>query len=84
MPLYDFRCGTCATGFEATAAPGATAPCPECGSAEVTRVWSAPHLGKRYGLTGAAAADSNARRADREARERDGGDGGPSRTIGIV
>jgi putative FmdB family regulatory protein len=84
MPVYDFRCGACATGFEAMAAPGATAPCPHCGSADVARVWSAPHLGKQYGLTGAARAESEARRTEREARKRDGGDGGPSRTIGIV
>ena len=66
MPLYDFACETCGTEFEAVAEAGATAACAACGSADTRRLWRpiAPPL--KFGLRGAAARESNARRADRE------------------
>jgi putative FmdB family regulatory protein len=38
MPLYDFRCRSCAAEFEATAPFGGLAPCPECGAEDVERL----------------------------------------------
>ena len=37
MPLFDFRCETCKNDFEAFARAGATPPCPQCRSQQVTR-----------------------------------------------
>lgn len=71
MPLYDFRCRSCATEFEASAAPGGSAPCPECASEDVERLlrpFAGPFtLRKR----GAAAARSNSDRAAREDARRE-------------
>ena len=66
MPLYDFACDACGAEFEAVAPAGETAPCAACGSASTQRLWRpiAPPL--KFGLRGAAARESNARRAERE------------------
>lgn len=42
MPVYEYRCDACETGYEeylssSTAPPP---PCPSCGSGSVTRVYS--------------------------------------------
>jgi hypothetical protein len=48
------------------------APCPACGNERVTRVFSPiAERGTGVGLTGAAARDSNARRAEREAGKKE-------------
>ena len=68
MPLYEFDCGACGARFEEIVPPGCTAPCPACGGEHVTRAFSqiaAPRV--PVGLSGAAARDSDARRAEREA-----------------
>jgi putative FmdB family regulatory protein len=68
MPLYDFDCEACGTAFEDTAAPGETAPCPNCGSTDrVRRVWSAPSVGRAPILRGVAARRSDAQRAEKVA-----------------
>jgi putative FmdB family regulatory protein len=67
--LYDFACDACGTEFEATAPPGGAAPCPSCG-AEARRLWRPISASPRFGLRGAAARESDARRAEREARRR--------------
>jgi putative FmdB family regulatory protein len=66
MPLYDFACDACGERFEAIAAPGAAAPCPAC-AGEGRRLWTPiPPPAKQLGLRGAKAAESNARRTQRE------------------
>lgn len=71
MPLYDFACEACEATFEALARPGETAPCPACGAERTHRLFTpiAPPL--KLGLRGSAARDSDARRADREARRKE-------------
>lgn len=72
MPIYDFDCPDCGARFEEIVAAGATAPCPACGGERVTRAYSpiAPS-GLGVGLTGKAAAESNARRTEREAQRKE-------------
>jgi putative FmdB family regulatory protein len=42
MPIYEFRCGACGTGFEALVDAGTeTVACAECG-ASASRVYSPP------------------------------------------
>ena len=73
MPVYEFNCDACGAEFEELVAPGATAPCPACGNERVARRFSAiAERGTGVGLTGAAARDSNSRRAEREAAKKDG------------
>jgi len=69
VPIYEFECAKCGARFEELVAAGAKAPCPQCKSSEVKRRYSP--IGERgvpVGLTGKAAAESNARRKDREER----------------
>jgi putative FmdB family regulatory protein len=72
MPLYEFACDVCDARFEELVPAGGAAPCPRCGCERVTRVY-APIASARlpFGLTGAAARDSNARRGEREAAKRE-------------
>jgi putative FmdB family regulatory protein len=72
VPLYEFDCGACGARFEEIVPAGCTAPCPACGGERVTRAFSqiaAP--GVPVGLTGAAARDSDARRAERESGKKE-------------
>jgi putative FmdB family regulatory protein len=72
MPIYEFDCADCGARFQEMVAAGATAPCPACGGERVTRAYSPiapPGLG--VDLTGKAAAESNARRAEREAQRKE-------------
>jgi putative FmdB family regulatory protein len=71
VPIYEFVCSTCGTRFEELVPAGQTAPCPQCKSSEVTRRYSQIGEGRvPVGLFGKAAAESNARRKEREARRR--------------
>ena len=73
MPIYEFECARCGERFEELVSAGTTAPCPQCRSSDVTRRFSPigePRL--PVGLTGKAAAESNARRKEREARRQEG------------
>ena len=74
MPIYEFECAKCGAGFEALVRAGETAPCPQCKSSEVQRRFS-PISEPRVpvGLFGKAAAESDARRREREARRFDKG-----------
>jgi len=72
MPLYEFHCDECGARFEALVAAGGTTDCPACGGERVSRRWSQispPRV--PVGLTGKAAAESNARRKEREAQRRE-------------
>ena len=72
VPLYEFDCCTCGARFEEIVPAGCVAPCPACGGERVTRAFSqiaAP--GVPVGLTRAAARDSDARRAEREAAKKE-------------
>lgn len=72
MPLYDFTCQACGDEFEAFAAAGGRPEaCPACGAPDVARRYSAPATLK-LGLRGEAARRSNADRAVREERRREG------------
>lgn len=73
MPIYEFECSQCGARFEELVGVGEKAPCPDCGSEGVERLYSP--IGDRgvpVGLTGKAAAESNARRKDREERRQAG------------
>ena len=73
MPIYEFDCPQCAARFEELVRAGETAPCPQCKSSEVERRFS--QIGEPrvpVGLHGKAAAESNARRKEREARRQEG------------
>jgi putative FmdB family regulatory protein len=73
VPIYEFDCRECGARFEELVAAGASAACPKCGSGDVERHFS-PISEPRVpvGLFGKAAAESNARRKEREARRREG------------
>ena len=67
MPLYDFECTACGERFEELAGAGDRPPCPACGAAATRRVYSpiaGPH---KWHIDRRFAAESNARRAEREA-----------------
>jgi putative FmdB family regulatory protein len=69
MPIYEFECTKCGTRFEEIVKAGQTAPCPQCKSPEVQRRYSPIGEGRvPVGLFGKAAAESDARRREREAR----------------
>ena len=72
MPIYEFDCRRCEARFEELTRAGANAACPSCGSDEVERRFSSisePRV--PVGLFGKAAAESNARRKEREARRQE-------------
>ena len=69
MPIYEFECSKCGTRFEELVRAGEPAPCPECKSSEVERRFSPIGEGPvPVGLFGKAAAESNAKRTEREAK----------------
>jgi putative FmdB family regulatory protein len=73
VPIYEFECRKCGAQFEELVPAGQAAPCPQCKSSEVTRRYS--QIGEPrvpVGLTGKKAAESNARRKEREARRQEG------------
>lgn len=73
VPIYEFDCSKCGARFEELVPAGQTAPCPQCKSSEVQRRYSPIGEGRvPVGLTGKAAAESNARRTEREARRQEG------------
>jgi putative FmdB family regulatory protein len=73
MPIYEFDCRNCGVRFEELVPVGGTVPCPQCESSDVERRFS-PISEPRVpvGLHGKAAAESNARRKEREARRQEG------------
>jgi putative FmdB family regulatory protein len=72
VPIYEFECRSCGARFEELVSAGAKAPCPQCKSSEVERRYSPIGEGRvPVGLTGKAAADSNAKRKDREERRQE-------------
>jgi putative FmdB family regulatory protein len=71
VPTYDFKCEACGDEFEALTEPGATPPCPRCGSGRTRRLWSPGFRTLKWGLRGKAAQESDSRRAEREAARQD-------------
>jgi putative FmdB family regulatory protein len=72
VPLYEFDCCACGARFEEVVPAGCLAPCPACGGERVNRVFSQiAAAGVPVGLTGKAAAESDARRGEREAAKRE-------------
>jgi putative FmdB family regulatory protein len=73
MPIYEFECSKCGARFDDLVPARQTAPCPQCGSSEVRRRFSPIGQGRvPVGLFGKKAAESDARRREREARRREG------------
>ena len=72
MPLYEFCCDDCRATFEELAAPGATVTCPSCGGERTRRLWSPVSPALKLEVRGRAARESNARRAEREAKRKAG------------
>jgi len=70
VPLYEFDCCVCGARFEEVVPAGCAAPCPACGGERVTRAFS-QIAGVAVGLSGEAARDSDARRAQREAAKKE-------------
>jgi putative FmdB family regulatory protein len=69
MPIYEFECAKCGARFEELVRAGATTPCPQCKSSEVQRRYSPISEGRvPVGLFGKAAAESDTKRKEREAR----------------
>ena len=71
VPIYEFECQKCGARFEELVRAGETAPCPQCKSSDVQRRYSQisePRV--PVGLFGKKAAESNARRKEREARRK--------------
>jgi putative FmdB family regulatory protein len=71
MPLYSFECDRCGETFDAFAAVGESAPCPECQNSEVRRVFTVPGGPFTVAPRGVAARRSNAVRAAREEQRRE-------------
>jgi putative FmdB family regulatory protein len=72
VPLYEFDCGACGARFEEIVPAGCTAPCPACGGERVVRAFSQiAARGVPVGPSRAAARDSDARRAEREAAKKE-------------
>jgi putative FmdB family regulatory protein len=72
VPLYEFDCCICGARFDEIVPAGCTAPCPACGGERVSRVFSRIAAGGvGVALTGRAARDSGARRAQREAAKKE-------------
>ena len=72
MPIYEFECSKCGARFEELVPAGQSAPCPQCKSVEVQRRYSTISEGRvPVGLFGKAAAESNARRKEREAQRQE-------------
>ena len=42
MPMYEYRCRSCANTFEALVRGENLPPCPQCGSVQLERLVSAP------------------------------------------
>jgi putative FmdB family regulatory protein len=73
VPIYEFQCAACGTRFEELVRAGESAPCPQCKSLKVERRYSQISEGRvPVGLFGKAAAESNARRREREEKRREG------------
>jgi putative FmdB family regulatory protein len=71
VPIYEFECGKCGARFDELVRAGETAPCPQCKSLNVQRRFSQIGEGRiPVGLFGKKAAESNARRKEREAKRR--------------
>jgi putative FmdB family regulatory protein len=71
VPIYEFECEECGTRFEELVKTGEAAPCPRCRSSSVKRRFSQISEGRvPVGLFGKKAAESDARRKEREARRR--------------
>jgi putative FmdB family regulatory protein len=72
VPIYEFECAKCGIRFEELVSAGAKAPCPQCKSSEVKRRYSPIGEGRvPVGLSGKAAAQSNAKRKNREERRKE-------------
>jgi putative FmdB family regulatory protein len=72
VPIYEFECSKCGARFEELVPVGGKAPCPRCESSDIERRYS--QIGEPrvpVGLFGKAAAESNARRKEREAKRFD-------------
>ncbi len=73
MPLFDFECRACGNVFETlVSSPSDPAPCPECASAEVERLFSPIAAGRKVGMTGSDARRSDTARRVREEKRWDG------------
>jgi putative FmdB family regulatory protein len=72
VPIYEFECPKCGVRFEEIVKAGQTAPCPQCKSSDVKRLYSPIGEGRvPVGLFGKAAKESDAKRKEREARRFD-------------
>jgi putative FmdB family regulatory protein len=71
MPLLDFECEQCSARFEELVLGERAAVCPECGAAEVRRLYSPIGAAPRVGMSRAAMRDSDSRRSEREAARKE-------------
>lgn len=74
MPLYEYRCQSCARDFEALVRPGDTPACPSCGSTGLDRLISAfavDSAGTRQANRDRSMARGIARQRDREIADKE-------------
>jgi putative FmdB family regulatory protein len=71
MPLYEFRCVSCAEVFEELVGVNQVPSCPACGATDPQRLLSSVSPLRKFGLRGLEARRSNALRRVREERRRE-------------
>jgi putative FmdB family regulatory protein len=71
MPLFDLQCERCSAEFEELVLGDRPPVCPECGSAQVRRLFSPISPPRRIGLSPAAKRESDSRRSEREAARKE-------------
>ena len=71
MPVYEFRCRSCAAVFEELVRVDELPTCPACGAPDPERLLSQVSPVLKFGLRGAEARRSNAIRRAREEQRRE-------------
>lgn len=68
MPIYEYRCGKCGHEFEALVRGATTPACESCGSLDLERLLSLPHV--KSAITTERAMRAAKQRDQRQAVER--------------
>lgn len=71
MPLLDFECEKCSARFEELVLGDRKPVCPQCGVAEVRRLYSPIGRAPKVSMSRAAMRESDSRRSEREAQRKE-------------